>query len=54
MSYTTQKVNETTKSICDWIQNEIKSGPDNRSQDNLPEMIKALAALIIARASMKD
>lgn len=54
MSGYTEKIDKTIISVCVWIQNEIEGGSENRSEDSLTDMVKALAELIAARVSIKD
>lgn len=47
-----KKVDETISAMCDEIQREIKGESINR--EIIPEMVKALAELISARAKMEN
>ena len=49
---TIKKVDETISAMCDEIQREIKEESINR--EIIPEMVKALAELMSARAKMEN
>ena len=46
-----EKVDKTIEVICDWIQEELKHTSNIEDSTILPEMTKALAGLVSARAS---
>jgi|GEM_PF-3294846 len=46
-----ENVDETIKNICEWIQKELSETNSLQGSNVLPEMTKALAELVSARAS---
>ena len=49
---TIEQIDSTMLALCSYIQEEIKVPSMNENNHFLPEMIKALAKLIVARAEM--
>lgn len=47
-------VDKTIEIICDWIQSELKHVGSMENSMILPEMTKALAELLSARASLDN
>lgn len=45
-----KKVDETIEVICEWINKELENPSPIYANSTLPEMIKALAELMSARA----
>ena len=46
-----ERVDETIKAICEWIQNELENSDSVNEHHILPDMTKALAELVSARAA---
>lgn len=48
-----ENVDRTIDTLCEWIQKELKQSSDNMELAVIPEMVKALADLVTARATAK-
>lgn len=45
-----KNVDKTIDAICNWVQKELKNTDSTPDCSELPEMVKALAQLVSARA----
>ncbi len=48
----TENIDKTIDSICNWIQKAIEVSPPGSEGGTIPETIKALAELVSARAEI--
>ncbi len=44
-----QRIETTINNICDWIEEQLKNTSSMQTESVLPEMISALADLVIAQ-----